>query len=198
MVFVVFERKQKQNIHEIACEIEAQRKILLTCRWNASGIVNVLEIQQNVFTTCVGTPLTMHAIGWPTYCVAVMTRLQVSNSTVVNTLCKRNTALSICTSCCLKYSFNPPNNLYMIDDDDRCARRFAFIYLFRHQTNQFALNTNNRWRYSSSMLIHFIIVSTDDLALQIAFSAGESNYLVKSFWCFCLFPVQTGNFGVAY
>lgn len=35
----------------------------LTCRWNASGIVKVLEIQQNVLTTCGGTPLTMHEIG---------------------------------------------------------------------------------------------------------------------------------------
>lgn len=35
----------------------------LTCRWNASGIVKVDEIQQNVFTTCGGIPLTMHDIG---------------------------------------------------------------------------------------------------------------------------------------
>lgn len=40
-------------------------------------------------------PLTMHEIGFPTYCVAVMIRLQVSKRTVVKTLCRRKTALSV-------------------------------------------------------------------------------------------------------
>lgn len=76
--------------------------VTLTCRWNASGIVNVLAIQQNVFTTCVGIPLTIHEIGCPTYCVAVITRLHASKSAVVNRLCNRNIALSVVTSCNLK------------------------------------------------------------------------------------------------
>lgn len=82
------------------CEIENRE--ILTCRLNASGIVNVLDIQQNVLTTCVGIPLTMQLIGCPTYCVAVMTKLQVNSKTVVKTLCNLNTALSVWTSCHLK------------------------------------------------------------------------------------------------
>lgn len=95
-------------------KLEKNSILWLTCRWNASGMVKVLEIQQNVFTTCVGTPLTMHDMGLPTYCVAVMIRLQAINSAVVNRLCNRKIALSVSTSCNLKYSLSPPSNLYMI------------------------------------------------------------------------------------
>jgi hypothetical protein len=69
--------------------------VYITCRLYASGMVNVDEIQQNVFTTCVGTPLTIHEMGFPTYCVAVMTSEHVSSRTVVKTLWSRNTALSV-------------------------------------------------------------------------------------------------------
>lgn len=85
-----------------------------TCLLNASGIVNVDAIQQNVLTTCVGMPLTIHEMGFPTYWVAVMTSEHVSSRTVVNTLCSRKTALSVWISWSLKYSFKPPSNLYMI------------------------------------------------------------------------------------
>lgn len=74
----------------------------LTCLRKASGMVKVLWIQQNVLTTCGGTPLTMQLIGWPTYWVAVMIRLQVSRSTVVKELCSRKTALSVWMSCHLR------------------------------------------------------------------------------------------------
>lgn len=47
-------------------------------------------------------PLTMHEMGWPTYWVAVIMRLQVSSRTVVKTLCNRKTALSVWISWCLK------------------------------------------------------------------------------------------------
>lgn len=109
--------RRRAALWQLSFSGERKEKIAFTCRWNASGIVNVLEIQQNVLTTCVGRPLTMHEMGCPTYWVAVITKLHDSSSTVVNTLCRRNTALSICTSGCLKYSFSPPNSLYMIHFD---------------------------------------------------------------------------------
>lgn len=80
----------------------------------ASGIVNVDVIQQNVFTTFVGNPLTMHWIGVPTYCVAVIIIEHVINSTVVNTLCSLNTALSIFIGWYLKYTLNRLNNLNIL------------------------------------------------------------------------------------
>lgn len=87
------------------CRIKEPNSIKLarlTCRRNASGIVNVLEIQQNVLTTCLGMPVTIQSIGLPTYCVAVIIKLHVSSKTVVKELCKRKTALSVCTSCHLR------------------------------------------------------------------------------------------------
>jgi hypothetical protein len=57
-------------------------------------MVKVDDIQQKVLTTCPGNPSTMHCIGLPTYCDAVMIRLQAISSAVVKRLCILKTALS--------------------------------------------------------------------------------------------------------
>lgn len=93
----------------------------------SSGIVNVDVIQQNVFTTCVGSPLTMHWIGCPTYCVAVMIIEHMSSSTVVNMLWRRNTALSVLISWYLKYTLSPPSNLNMVELLKNWHKECAFL-----------------------------------------------------------------------
>lgn len=77
-------------------------------------MANVDVTQQYVLTTCVGRPLTMHCIGWPTYWVAVMIIEQMSSSTVVKILCSLNTTLSILISWYLKYALSPPSNLNIL------------------------------------------------------------------------------------
>lgn len=86
----------------------------LTSLAKPSGMVNVLVIQQNVLTTCVGSPLTMQCIGWPTYCVAVIIIEQTRSKTVVKVQCNLKTALSVLNSWYLKYTLRPPSSLNIL------------------------------------------------------------------------------------
>lgn len=74
----------------------------LTCLLNASGMVKVDEIQQNVFTTWVGSPLTIHWMGLPTNWLAVMITLPAIKSTVVKSVWRRKIAQSVVISCHFK------------------------------------------------------------------------------------------------
>lgn len=95
---------------------------------------------------------TYHDIGLPTYCVAVMIRLQASNRAVVNRLCNRKIALSVCTSCNLKYSLSPPSNLYMI----------VWIYLIVYSHRRFqSIDTIVHKRLSTLLRLSFIVNWTE-------------------------------------